>query len=303
MKFAQSFVLSVSAVTLFATVAHAQVAIPGVTKNAGCEQVTLESKTATCDADKCILEGEALIACEAMRLWADRIGAQSIKRSPFRRRHCHGQRAVGRRQQTRHLRTRDGAGRSHSGAYRRGRNQDQTRRRGAARHEDPGCRDQAVFSGRTIHRLAEDYLSIDDAAFTLCDCGDNSRPSWEMRAGRIDAKLGDRVTVYWPSIRVNPFGLGVLVPITPPLAPISLPLKSRAPGFLPPRIQLLRGLSWPAIDLPFFVPLGRSWDLTVIPGLRMDWTPDRSLTSVSGWEPRNWAPVCAMRRPTAPMAS
>ena len=127
--------------------------------------------------------------------------------------------------------------------------------------------DEAVFHG-DIERTGKDTLRIEDAEYTLCDCGEDP-PSWVLRARRIDATLGKRAWIYGPVLAINPFGLALL-PITPPLLPLSVPLTHRAAGFLPPRYTFLDP-PWPMVDVPFFIPLGDSWDVTLTPGIRFDW--------------------------------
>ncbi|MEM6731488.1 MAG: hypothetical protein AAF658_08015, partial [Myxococcota bacterium] len=58
-----------------------------------------------------------------------------------------------------------------------------------------------------------------------------------------------------------------------PIPYISMPFDRRTAGFLPPDIQLFDGFS-PQIDLPFFLPLGDSYDITLTPGLRTNWATD-----------------------------
>ncbi len=136
--------------------------------------------------------------------------------------------------------------------------------------------EKATFHG-DIERHDADHLTIHSADFTLCDCGE-APPSWLIKAGRIDISLEERATLSWPQIWLNPFGLG-LVPVLP-LLPVSLPLSARAPGMLAPQLKLFGG--WPMLDLPVFVPLGESYDLTLAPGLRSDWGRHR-LTPVTTW--------------------
>ena len=144
----------------------------------------------------------------------------------------------------------------------------------------PTGRDSARFTG-TVHRLSQDQLHIDDATFTLCDCGEDV-PSWLITAESADAEMKERVTIHWPTFWANPFGLGFLVPLLPPIPFISLPLEGRAAGQLAPVIQFYQ-FPYPLVDLPVFVPLGRSFDLTIIPGLRTDWTDKHALTPPSRW--------------------
>jgi hypothetical protein len=148
----------------------------------------------------------------------------------------------------------------------------------------PQGKNKAILHG-DLERPSEEELRVYDADFTLCDCGDDP-PSWRLQASRIDAELEERATLWWPTVYLNPFGLG-LVPVTPPLPPLSVPLKERATGFLAPEVVFLGDddRAWmPTIDLPFFVPLGDSLDVTLSPGMRFDWEAPRAGGRVR-WRP------------------
>ncbi len=136
----------------------------------------------------------------------------------------------------------------------------------AIRHPD-GRKDQAVVTG-DVERQAETRFRIKQGSFTLCDCK-NAPPPWRLDAGRIDVVTNERATIYGPTLIIDPFGTGGF-PITPPLLPLSVPLQSRAPGFLMPKIEVLEG--YPQFDQPFFIPLGRSWDVLLRPGYRWSWS-------------------------------
>ena len=234
-----------------------------------CEHLEMAADTADCDDAHCHLDGNAHLRCDALTLRADSI---DVFMTPER---------------------------SFNGAVARGNgllvegikvmrcsqivlqpDRVQARvdsatlevRRGEGGPQDangvPTGRNQAVMHGH-VERLDKDHIRLLEGDLTLCDCGADARPSWRFDGSEIDAWLGDRVTIWWPQVRINAFGLGLL-PITPPLAPLSLPLARRAHGFLPPEWQLFNG-ALPTLDLPYFVPLGDSWDIKLTPGIRTDW--------------------------------
>lgn len=132
----------------------------------------------------------------------------------------------------------------------------------------PTGRDDAIFKG-TFERTAPEHITVTDGSYTLCDCG-KAPPAWALSSPKIDVELGERAWVWWPVFSVSPLGL-FTVPVTPPLLPTSIPLKSRAIGFLPPVPQFLGGFGAPLVDLPFFLPFGNAWDVTITPGMRFDW--------------------------------
>jgi hypothetical protein len=249
--------------------AEAKVGLPGVSQGP-CEHVALAADELVCDKETCTLRGKASVICESMRLWADTIDLFLGTDNTFNGANARG-----------HVVLVDGNRLINCTNLTLGPDRIQARMEDATVQVKrdqritpaglPAGRNSAALRGRTVLRLSEDRLHVDDAVFTMCDC-DGGTPSWEMTSSSIDATLDDRVTVYWPVLRINPFGLGILVPVTPPLAPLSLPLKSRAMGFLPPVILFFGGSPWPLLDFPFFVPLGRSFDLTLTPGVRTDWS-------------------------------
>jgi hypothetical protein len=272
---AARLVFASALIALSATPARGQGEVPSVR----CDELDLEADEMTCEAERCVLEGSVALGCADMKLWADRAEVRIDSAGRFAGALAQGDVLVveGRnlitcqslflgpdkvqaRIDAATVRVRGGKEISPEGV--------------------PQGRDTATFSG-TLERRSERRLHVDDATFTLCDCEDGP-PSWEVRASSIDATLEDRATIYWPVVWINPFGIGTLVPITPPIPALSLPLTRRAMGFLPPELAFYEGLS-PTIDVPFFVPLGESYDLTVAPGLRSDWVDAHAFTPPSRW--------------------
>jgi hypothetical protein len=138
-----------------------------------------------------------------------------------------------------------------------------------------------------VERTSADKFHLYKADFTQCDCQNESKPSWMLKSPHIDVQQGHRATVWWPSFHIAPFGLKP-VPVLPPLLPLSVPLKKRAMGLLSPRIAFLKA-PYPQIDMPWFIPLGESWDLTLAPGYRSDWRAPRMGAKL------RYAPVEGMR--------
>ena len=101
----------------------------------------------------------------------------------------------------------------------------------------------------------------------------NSLASWSIKSLWMDLDTKDRATLYFPSLWIAPFGM-LELPVLPLLSPVSVPLKPRAFGLLPPRIQFYNAIA-PSVAFPLFIPIGKSWDLTIAVGNRFDWTPPR----------------------------
>ncbi len=247
-------------------------------KGVQCESVEVSGNTMTCDRDGCVVSGQASLVCGGLDLWADDLELLLGPDQSFAGARARGNVLLVERdtvmtcsQLT--LSEDRISGRIDSATFHIKEDRRKVDDRGI-----PSGRDTTVFRG-DIERNAEGRLHIENADFTMCDCGDEP-PSWLLTASSIDATVDKRATLWWPQLWLNPLGLGQ-IPVTPPLAPLSVALEERAGGLLAPEIKLLGGL-WPMIDVPVFVPLGRSWDITVTPGVRFDWGRHK-LTPISTW--------------------
>ena len=250
-----------------ASMTPAFAATPGLPRaeQSRCDVLNIEANSANCDARACVLRGKVQLACETMRLWADEVHlAVNADRS------FGGATAAGNVVFTQ--------GQTMLTCNRLQLDADRVRGRidGATLAFNRGGTGIDSAHGATLHgnmeRLDENTFVIHGGDFTLCDCGD-APPSWLLTASEIEAVRGERATVWWPQLYLAPMGFGP-IPVTPPLPPISLPLTQRAMGFLPPVVSFLQ-IPWPVLDLPFFIPLGDSWDLLLTPGLRSDWATHR----------------------------
>ncbi len=264
---------------------------PGL-ESGPCTTVELNGDEMGCANDVCHVTGNVTLTCESMRLWARTLDVTFTKDGQFAGAVAHGDVLLV-----------DGARVINCDSMTLAADRVQARLEDATVHVKrlplklspagvPTGRDSSMFTGAVVQRLTRDRLHIADATYTMCDCSP-APPSWHLHASSIDATLGDRLTAYWPVFWIRPFGL-LDVPLTPPLPPLSMPLTSRAAGFVAPRIALYAP-PYPTIDAPFFIPLGRSWDLTLAPGLRTDWT------RTHGFAPGDWgAPRLGARLRYAP---
>ncbi|WP_163868455.1 LPS-assembly protein LptD [Myxococcus eversor] len=114
-----------------------------------------------------------------------------------------------------------------------------------------------ILSGSRIRRTGPNAFVVDDLAFTPCECGPGT-PTWRMEASSANVILGERATLTWPVVYIQS------VPIFA-LPWVYLPLAERRTGFLIPSPQYssLNGLG---LQQPFFLTLGRSYDMTFTPG-------------------------------------
>ncbi len=245
---------------------------------ARCDRLDVTGEEMTCGRELCELRGSVHLACESLALWADEVDIALGPDQSFAGAVARGNVLLVERNTVltceRITLAEDRVqGRVEAATFRIKRAPVKRDARGV-----PTGKDEVVFRGE-FERHDARRLHVRDASFTMCDCGDDP-PSWVLEADEIDATLGERATLWWPQPRFNAFGLG-MVP-GPPLLPMSLALGDRAAGMLPPEVKFLGGSLWPTIDIPVFVPLGRSWDLTISPGMRFDWGRQR-LTPISAW--------------------
>ncbi|QRK06537.1 LPS-assembly protein LptD [Archangium violaceum] len=114
------------------------------------------------------------------------------------------------------------------------------------------------FTARRFRLLEDNAYQVEPASFTAsCGCDVFDR-SWRITASSAKLTPGERATFTSPTLRV--FDVPVFwVPW------ISLPLRNRQSGLLMPE-WTASGVSGFQVDLPLFLTLGRSYDLTLSPG-------------------------------------
>ncbi|MBF5041383.1 LPS assembly protein LptD [Aggregicoccus sp. 17bor-14] len=114
-----------------------------------------------------------------------------------------------------------------------------------------------IITGTRIRRTGANGFAVDDLAFTPCEC-DPKEPSWRVEAKRAKVEVGERAILSWPVVYVYS------VPVFA-LPWLYLPLSERRSGVLVPKITKT-ALNGPQLEQPFFLTLGRSYDLTLTPG-------------------------------------
>ncbi|MBU8900564.1 LPS assembly protein LptD [Corallococcus sp. M34] len=114
-----------------------------------------------------------------------------------------------------------------------------------------------LMSGTHIKRTAPNAFVVDDLAFTPCECGPGE-PSWRVEANEASVVMGERAILTWPVVYVRS------VPVFA-LPWLYLPLSSRRTGLLIPK-PTTSSLNGFALDAPFFITLGESYDMTLTPG-------------------------------------
>jgi len=124
-----------------------------------------------------------------------------------------------------------------------------------------------AMTGTRIKRIGEGHFLVDGLSFTPCDC-DPAKPSWRIDALYADLVEGERAILTFPVIFVRS------VPVFA-FPWMYLPLSERRTGLLMPRpvFSLYSGFT---VDLPVFITLGNSYDLTLTPGYYTGAGPDKN---------------------------
>lgn len=242
--------------------------------------MTVAADEANCDEEHCLLEGNAHITCDDFELWANTIDVEFDGDQRFSRATATGNVAAidGNSVLTCERVELDGdriRGRIKGATI-------ELKERGGSLETLFASRNRSEIRG-DVERTSERLFSVEDGEFTLCDCGDDPA-SWSFRASHVDVDLDNRAELYWSVLWITPEEVPIIgyplqlldqvaVPILPPIPYLSMPFARRAAGFLPPNIGFLNGFN-PLIDLPFFIPLGESYDLTIAPGIRTDWVTE-----------------------------
>jgi hypothetical protein len=113
-----------------------------------------------------------------------------------------------------------------------------------------------VLTGKRVRRLPSGALVAEAVTMTPCDCA--GEPDFELAAPEVEIK-DDRARLSSPRLQL----LGASVPL---LVPVSLPLTERQSGLLFPPLQY-SAITGFGTEVPLFLTLGRSYDLTVGPGI------------------------------------
>jgi len=114
-----------------------------------------------------------------------------------------------------------------------------------------------ILTGKRIRRLPSGALVAEDVRMTPCDCVRD--PDFELSSPEVQIEE-DRARLSRPRLGL----LGANIPL---LVPVSLPLTERQSGLLFPPFQLLAPVTGFGTEVPLFLTLGRSYDVTLAPGV------------------------------------
>ena len=113
-----------------------------------------------------------------------------------------------------------------------------------------------VLTGKRVRRLPSGALVAEAVTMTPCDCA--GEPDFELASPEVEV-TDDRARLSSPRLQL----LGASLPL---LVPMSLPLTERQFGLLFPPLQY-SAITGFGTEVPLFLPLGRSYDVTVAPGI------------------------------------
>src|SRR2546428_2105263 len=113
-----------------------------------------------------------------------------------------------------------------------------------------------ILTGKRVRRLPSGALLAEGVTMTPCDCA--GEPDFELASPEVEVE-DDRARLKSPRLGL----LGASVPL---LVPVSLPLTERQSGLLFPPLQLYSAITGFGTEVPLFLTLGRSYDVTLAPG-------------------------------------
>ena len=117
-------------------------------------------------------------------------------------------------------------------------------------------RNALILTGKRVRRLPSGALVAEGVTLTPCDCA--GEPDYELASPEVEVKE-DRARLADPTLRL----LGGSLPL---LVPLSLPLTERQSGLLFPPLAYA-AITGFGTEVPLFLTLGRSYDVTVAPGI------------------------------------
>jgi len=122
---------------------------------------------------------------------------------------------------------------------------------------------QMQIAAATVERENANITRMNTVVASSCPvCASNPTPLWEIRASRVTHDQ-DAQQLYFDDAQFRVAGVPVFYF---PHLRLPDPTLTRARGFLTPRLHVQSGLGI-GVSLPYFLPLGPTRDLTIIPSL------------------------------------
>ena len=120
---------------------------------------------------------------------------------------------------------------------------------------------QLQMAANQIARVGNRYTRLDRVVASSCEvCASNPTPLWEIRAGSVIHDQEER-QLYFSNAQVRVAGVPIFYL---PRMRLPDPTLKRSRGFLIPQLRTSSDLGT-GIKLPYFLPLGRHADVTLIP--------------------------------------
>jgi LPS-assembly protein len=150
-----------------------------------------------------------------------------------------------------------------------------------------------LIQARDIERDGQEFHAR-ALRLTSCACEDTETAAWSLGASSATVEPGEGALLWWPTFRIRDVPV-LIFPV------IYIPLSERRTGLLFPSIEFV-GSGSLGVDLPFFLTLGQSYDLTFTPGFLTK--PLLSISSTSASQRENpWGPRAAVEFRYAPASS
>lgn len=148
------------------------------------------------------------------------------------------------------------------------------------------------LDAEAIERRGDEFRAR-SLRLTSCSCSGTNCPAWSLGASSASVTPGQGALLWWPTFRIR----DVPVLIFPVLY---VPLSARRTGLLFPKIEFASSGGF-GVDLPFFLALGQSYDLTFTLGFLTK--PLLSLSSSSVQRESAWGPRGSIEFRYAPATS
>lgn len=118
-------------------------------------------------------------------------------------------------------------------------------------------KDELIVAADRLDRKSDRKFDIEQGSFTACDCGEDSTPTWRIRASKAEVDLDSGAWLTWPVFYLQDVPLMAL-------PAFYVPLGERRTGVLAPHFSTtpVTGIG---VSVPLFFALDRSWDVTLEP--------------------------------------
>lgn len=149
-----------------------------------------------------------------------------------------------------------------------------------------------ILNAESIERQGHTFRAR-SLRLTSCSCSGTSCPAWSLGASSARVEPGEGALLWWPTFRIRDVPI-LIFPV------LYVPLSARRTGLLFPKIEFASSGGF-GVDLPFFLTLGQSYDLTFTLGFLTK--PILSLSRSSAQRENAWGPRGSIEFRYAPATS